>query len=88
MAPSPLSPTMRPQKNGWAIAGLVCRSIGFLTDWMFVGLPFSIAGLVLSAIGMRSRNGKELAIAGLVVLIMDILLVLTIVGSGVILNIQ
>jgi hypothetical protein len=86
MVPSPLSPTPRQPLNGLAIAGFVCGIFGLVTSWVFIGLPFSITGLVLSAIGMRSRRGKEWALAGLVVSILGILLVITIIIIGIILN--
>jgi hypothetical protein len=86
MLPSPLSPTPRQPINGLAIAGFVCGIIGIVTSWIFVGLPFSITGLVLSAMGMRSARGKEMAIAGLVLSILGILFVITIIIIGIILN--
>jgi len=78
--------TSQPQ-NGMAIAGFVCGIIGIFAGWIVVGLPFSIIGLVLSAVGMRSSERKGMAIAGLVLsmigIVIAILILFVIIASSV-----
>jgi hypothetical protein len=65
-----------PKANGPGIASLVLGIIGVLTSVIivtfFIGLPVSIAGLVLAVFGMRRTSGKGLAIAGRVLSIIGI----------------
>ena len=70
---------MRQPKNNLAIAGLVFGIIGVLTSGLVVGLPFSIVGLVLAAMGMRRSGGKGMAIAGLVLSIIGVVVALSVI---------
>ena len=67
-----------PQTNGPGIASLVLGIIGVLTSVIivtfFIGLPVSIAGLVLAVFGMRHTSGKGLARAGKVLSIIGIVI--------------
>lgn len=63
------------QANGPGIASLVLGIIGVVTFWFpFVGLPVSIVGLALAAVGMKRIEGKGLAVAGLVLSIIGVVL--------------
>ena len=71
------------QSNGPGIAGMVLGIIGVLTFWFpFIGLPVSVIGLVLSAVGMKRFTGKGFAIAGLVLTIIGLILSLCIFGAA------
>jgi len=63
------------QTNGPGIASLVLGIIGVIIFWVpFVGLPVSVVGLALAAVGMRRIDGKGFAIAGLVLSIIGVIL--------------
>src|SRR6202030_1373950 len=63
------------QTNGPGIASLVLGIIGVIIFWVpFVGLPVSIVGLALAAVGMKRIDGKGFAIAGLVLSIIGVIL--------------
>jgi hypothetical protein len=56
------------QSNGMAIGSLVCGIIGLLLSccW-YIGIPLSIAGLVLGILVLKNKKGgKGMAIAGIV----------------------
>lgn len=63
-------------KPGFAIAGLVLGSVGFIA-WIFplLGYPVTIVGLVMSAKGVKSSM-KGMAIAGLVLCIITLCMTL------------
>lgn len=63
------------QANGPGIASLVLGIIGVVIFWVpFVGLPVSIVGLVLAAVGMKRVDGKGFAVAGLVLSIIGVVI--------------
>jgi hypothetical protein len=66
----PVVPLAQPDPgSGLAIAGMILGIIGLVFFWFpacLVGWPCALIGLVLSAVGMRSRTRRGLAIAGLV----------------------
>jgi hypothetical protein len=63
------------QTNGPGIASLVLGIIGVVIFWVpFVGLPVSIVGLALAAVGMKRIDGKGFAVAGLVLSIIGVIL--------------
>ncbi len=70
---SPQAPA-KPDRKGFAIGGAICGGL-MLLGWCIpcIGIPLGIAGIVLSALGLRSSL-KGLAIAGLVVSIIGLLL--------------
>jgi|SRR5579859_6517014 len=82
MYPPPPQPAYMPyggyratQNNGPGIASMVLGIIGVLTFWFpFIGLPVSLVGLVLAAVGMKRIDGKGFAIAGLVLTIIGVIL--------------
>lgn len=72
----PYAAGFRPaQSNGPGIASLVLGIIGVVIFWVpFVGLPVSIVGLILAALGMKRIDGKGFAVAGLVLAIIGVIL--------------
>ena len=68
--------------DGLAVAGLVFGIISMFT-WLlwFLGLPFSIVGIILSALGRRSARRRTMATVGLVLSIISLVLaiVLTVI---------
>ncbi|MGL6174519.1 MAG: hypothetical protein ACRC1P_07925 [Cellulosilyticaceae bacterium] len=59
-------PVSRPNTNAWTsfILGII-SSLG----WIFpiIGLPITIVGTVLGAVGMKNKRNKGIAIAGFVI---------------------
>ena len=74
--PEPVAPeptALEPSEaNPLAVAGMVCGILALLTECCCGGLPFNIAGLVLSIIALKkikadpNMGGKGMAIAGLI----------------------
>lgn len=63
------------QTNGPGIASLVLGIIGVIIFWVpFVGLPVSVVGLALAAVGMKRMDGKGFAVAGLVLSIIGVII--------------
>ncbi len=63
------------QTNGPGIASLILGIVGLAIFWIpFVGLPVSIVGLIVAAVGMKRLDGKGFAVAGLVLSIIGIIL--------------
>ena len=79
MGGAPASPAGNPMAVTGLILGLVSVTVGWCCCY---GLPFNIAGIVFSAIGLAQANkspdktGKGMAIAGLILSILSILLVI------------
>lgn len=76
----------RPSRDGLVIAGFVCGIIGIFTDWILIGLPLSIIGLVLSAVGMHFSEKKGLALAGLLLSLLGILIAVVVFVAVIMLN--
>jgi hypothetical protein len=50
-----------------AVAGLVLGILSLVTWWvLYVGLPISIVGIIMGALGRRSVSRRGIATAGLV----------------------
>ncbi len=87
-APQTISMPAKPRNNSLAVAGLV---LGILSVTLGLcccyGLPFSVPGLICSLMGLNQiktdsagQQGKNLAIAGLVLSALGILLGLALLG--------
>jgi hypothetical protein len=77
-------------KEGLAIAGMIFGIVSIVSVCVFtpLGLLGGIAGIILSCLGMKSRN-RGMAIAGLVCSILALLLVvLAVVGFIALMNIS
>ena len=80
--PQPIRPLASPPKsatNGLAIFGLVLGILSVTFSFCCYGLPFNLAGIVISAVALAQINqqkqeGRGLAIAGLVLSILSIFL--------------
>lgn len=72
------------QTNGPGIASMVLGIIGVLMFWFpFIGLPVSVIGLILAAVGMKRTDGKGFAVAGLVLTIIGLVLTVCIAGFAI-----
>jgi hypothetical protein len=79
MPPGFMAPPEKGQ--GMAVAGLVLGIISMIA-WLlpFIGLPISVIGIVLAALGRRSVSRRKMATVGLVLSI--IALVLTFINAA------
>lgn len=67
--------------NGIGVAGFVLALVALFVSWIpFVGWVVWILGLILSTVGVF-RKPKGLAIAGLVISLLDLILLLVVVGG-------
>lgn len=81
--PEPVQQPPAKDQKGLAIASLVLGILALLTSCLwFCGGPFSIVGIVLGVLGLKS-SGRGMAIAGIVLSAVGllILIVLTVVGA-------
>ncbi len=70
--------------GGMAIAGLVLGIVSLILFWtIYLGIPLSIVGIVLSALGRRSPQRRTMATVGLVLSIVAIVLSLCFLGLGI-----
>lgn len=70
-----VSPAQPGQTNIPGIVSLVLGITSIVLSWVFfLGLPGSIAGVILGIIGMRRTTGKGLAVGGLVCSIIGLVL--------------
>lgn len=76
--------------NGLAITSLILGILAFLSGWFFLGLILGIAAVITGAIGLKKKNGKGMAIAGIVTgalgalasLIFTIIFVISLAAGG------
>ena len=67
------APPVSDSRTGFAIAGLVLGIVSILSSWYpFCGLPLPIIGIVMSALGRRSRSYRTMATVGLILSIIAI----------------
>lgn len=59
-------PVMRPNTNAWTsfILGII-SSLGWIIP--IIGLPITIVGTVLGAVGMKNKRNRGIAIAGFII---------------------
>ncbi|MEG0014337.1 MAG: hypothetical protein RR324_06070 [Cellulosilyticaceae bacterium] len=59
-------PVARPNTNAWTsfILGII-SSLGWIVP--IIGLPITIVGTVLGAVGMKNKRNKGIAIAGFII---------------------
>ncbi|HEX2015767.1 MAG TPA: DUF4190 domain-containing protein [Solirubrobacteraceae bacterium] len=92
--PPAAPPSFQPASSGGsgqpgiAIAGFVCGLLGLLLSWcVFLGIPLSIIGIVLSITGRnRARErgvGTGMATAGLVCGVIGLVLALLLLAIGI-----
>lgn len=63
------------QRSGFAIAGLILGIVSIISAiFPICGLPFALAGIVVSVLGRRSISRRTLATIGLVLSIIGIVL--------------
>ena len=84
-----------PRNNSMAVAGLICGIMAWLTGCCCYGIPFNILGIVFSSIALNqlrrdreAQGGRTMAIAGLVLSIVQIVLIIGFVMLGVAFNWQ
>jgi hypothetical protein len=85
-AASPFAPPAAPpdSRRGTAIAGLVLGILSvFAAILPICGLPFAVAGIVVSVLGRRSPSLRTMATVGLVLSIAAIVLALINAAAGV-----
>lgn len=76
--------------NGLAVTSLILGILAFLSGWFFLGLILGIAAVITGAIGLKKKNGKGMAIAGIITgalgaiasLIFTIILVISLIAGG------
>jgi len=79
-----------PSNNPMAIAGLICGIVAWPAICCCYGFPFNVLGIVFSAIALSqlrrehgTQGGRGLAIAGLVLSIVQIVLLIGLIALGV-----
>ena len=84
-----------PRNNSMAVAGLTCGVIAWLTACCCYGIPFNILGAVFSSIALNQlrrdregQGGRTMAIAGLVLSIVQIVMIIGFIVLGVAFNWQ
>ncbi len=88
--PGPIQVPPTPKTNGMALTGLILGIVSLTFGLCCCsGLPFSVLGVIFSAIGLsqinrdpQNQQGRGLAIAGLVVSILGLLVGLLLVALG------
>lgn len=75
------------RRGGMALAGMILGIISMVA-WLlpFVGLPVSVVGLILSALGRASVSRRTMATVGLVLSILALALTLCNAAAGVYMN--
>ena len=82
--------TQAPRNNSMAIAGLVCGIMSWPAVCCCYGIPFNILGIVFSAVALNQlrhdpegQGGRAMAIAGLVLSIVQIVILIGLIALGV-----